>query len=155
MPLLRAFNTATHLRQARVASGRENWMLVYSIRPGVRHLPYSSAAPRNVFHRSSETRPGAPTIELVGIKDIADSTHEAGPVSCAVRCPCHAARASRRASGVCKPRSTGSATTAAHQNHCLSVLRSGRGYPLRAPTATSSSSTASHVRVHGRRPGRM
>jgi hypothetical protein len=62
-----ASNTVTHPYQARVASGREHWMLVYTIHLGVRRLPYSSAARQNVFHRPSKTRPGASTIELDGL----------------------------------------------------------------------------------------
>jgi hypothetical protein len=50
------------------------------------------------------------------INDIADSTHEAGPVP-VLRDACAALLAKRRASEVCKPGSMETATTAAHQDH--------------------------------------
>ena len=65
-PLLRAFNIFTHPCQARVFSGREHRMLVYTIRLGVQHLPYSSAARRNIFHWLSKTRTGALTLAFDG-----------------------------------------------------------------------------------------
>ena len=49
MPLLRAFNTVTHPCQARVASGREYWMLVYTIRLGLQDLLYSSVPRHRIY----------------------------------------------------------------------------------------------------------